>query len=208
MTTTSATGTSVADPGAADLDQRASVQARVAPLRHPISQQLHEERTRGELLADNIAAQIGSWRFLIIQSVLVLLWIALNLTGLLLKWDAYPFVLLNLLFSVQAAYTGPVLLLSQNRSAQRDRIMAEHDYATNAHSEQLIEALMSELLRNSQAVLAIASFHGIQLQSLVDHEGDLNDKVDALQGQLAEVGDVLADHDRARAKAADEHGAQ
>ena len=170
-------------------------------LKHPISKQLHDDRTRGERLADTIAGQIGSWRFLIIQSVLVLLWIALNLTGLLLKWDAYPFVLLNLLFSVQAAYTGPVLLLSQNRSAQRDRVMAEHDCATNEHAEQLVEALMSELLRNSQAVLAIASFHGIQLASLAEHEDDLNDKVGALQGQLAEVGDVLKEHHERQADA-------
>ncbi|QMU77210.1 DUF1003 domain-containing protein [Streptacidiphilus sp. PB12-B1b] len=163
----------------------------LTPRQHPISRQLHEERTRGERLADDIAGHIGSWRFLIIQSVLVALWIGLNLTGLILRWDSYPFVLLNLLFSVQAAYTGPVLLLSQNRSAQRDRVMAEHDYATNEHAEQLIEALMSELLRNSQAVLAIASFHGIQLQALNKHESDLNDKVGAMQEQLAEVEDVL-----------------
>ena len=85
---------------------------------HPISRQLHDERSTGERLADEIAGHIGSWRFLIIQSIAVFCWISLNVIGLIAGWDPYPFVLLNLLFSVQAAYTGPVLLLSQNRSAQ------------------------------------------------------------------------------------------
>jgi uncharacterized membrane protein len=163
----------------------------LAPLKHPISRKLHDERTRGERVADTIASQIGSWRFLIIQTSLVALWIGLNLLGFVLKWDPYPFVLLNLLFSIQAAYTGPILLLSQNRSAQRDRVMAEHDYATNEKSEQLIEALLSELLRNSQATLAIAGFHGIELDTLLEHESDLTKKVDAVQAQLSEVEDVL-----------------
>jgi uncharacterized membrane protein len=163
----------------------------MAPLKHPISRKLHDERTRGERVADTIATQIGSWRFLIIQTSLVALWVGANLIGLALRWDPYPFVLLNLLFSVQAAYTGPILLLSQNRSAQRDRVMAEHDDATNEKAEQLIEALLSELLRNSQATLAIAGFHGIELDALLDHETDLTKKVDAVQAQLSEVEDVL-----------------
>ena len=147
--------------------------ADLAPLTHPIARKLQDDRTRGERVADTIAERIGSWRFLIIQTTLVLLWIAVNLLGLALKWDPYPFVLLNLLFSVQAAYTGPILLLSQNRSAQRDRTMAEHDYATNEKSEQLTESLLSELLRNSQATMAIARFHGIELEGLKKNEADL-----------------------------------
>jgi uncharacterized membrane protein len=119
------------------------------------------------------------------------LWIGANIFGLALRWDPYPFVLLNLLFSVQAAYTGPIMLLSQNRSAQRERIMAEHNYATNEKSEQLIESLLSELLRDSQATLAIAAFHGIEVQAVLEHEQDLKAKVDAVQRELAEVEDVL-----------------
>jgi uncharacterized membrane protein len=145
-------------------------------------------------LADGVAAQIGSWRFLIIQTIAVGIWVALNLLAVAHHWDPYPFVLLNLLFSVQAAYTGPVLLLSQNRSAQRDRIMAEHDYATNEKSEQLIEALLSEVLRNSQATLAIAEHLGIELESLTAHGLDLEAKIDTVQEQLGEVEDVVLEH--------------
>lgn len=160
-------------------------------VKHPISRRLEDERTRGERVADAISEQIGSWRFLIIQSTLVALWIGLNLLGLSLKWDPYPFVLLNLVFSIQGAYTGPVLLLSQNRAAQRDRVMAEHDYATNEKSEQLAESLMSEVLRNSQATLAIAKHLGIQLDGIEEHERELARKIDEVQRELAEVEDVL-----------------
>jgi uncharacterized membrane protein len=170
-----------------------AIDVELAPLKHPISRKLHDQRALGEKVADGIVARIGSWRFLIIQTVAVIVWVAVNILGLSMRWDPYPFVLLNLLFSVQAAYTGPILLLSQNRSTQRDRIMAEHDYATNEKSEQLIESLLSELLRNSQATLAIAAFHGIELQAIQDHDKDLQAKVEAVQHKLAEVEDVLED---------------
>lgn len=160
-------------------------------LKHPISRKLVDDRTGGERLADTIAEQIGSWRFLIIQTSLVALWIGINLTGAFLRWDPYPFVLLNLMFSVQAAYTGPILLLSQNRAAARDRVMAEHSYSTNEKSEQLTESLLSEVLRNSQAILAIAKHLGIQLDGVEEREKELARKVDDVQAQLAEVEDVL-----------------
>jgi uncharacterized membrane protein len=168
-----------------------AVEQNTSALKHPISRKLHDDRTRGERIADTIAEQIGSWRFLIIQSTLVVLWIGINLLGFALQWDPYPFVLLNLMFSVQAAYTGPILLLSQNRSAQRDRVMAEHDYATNEKAEQLTEGLLSEVLRNSQATLAIAKHLGIQLEGIEEHEKELAEKIDDVQQQLAEVEDVL-----------------
>src|SRR5258708_4775990 len=82
-----------------------------------VNQAAHDRATRGERLADHIASAIGSWRFLIIQTVLVLLWVAINLVGIGLRWDPYPFILLNLMVSVQAAYTGPVPLLASNRQS-------------------------------------------------------------------------------------------
>ena len=159
---------------------------------HPISQQLHERRTTGERLADAIAHHIGSWRFLIIQTVLVMIWITLNVFAVVSGWDPYPFVLLNLLFSVQAAYTGPVLLLSQNRSAQRDRMLDDLDFTNNEKGEQLVEAVLSEVLRNSRATLAIASHLGIELDHLEEDATVLEGKIDAVQDELAEVEDVLS----------------
>ena len=94
--------------------------------KHPVNVLHHEEATFGEMLADQIAAGIGSWKFLIIQTFAVLCWVTLNVVGLVNHWDPFPFILLNLLFSVQAAYTGPVLLLAGNRQAQKDRLTLEH----------------------------------------------------------------------------------
>lgn len=83
--------------------------------------------TVGERVADAAAAVVGSWRFIIIQTVLVAIWVVLNIVAWDFKWDPYPFILLNLMFSVQAAYTGPILLLASNRQAARDRAMAWRD---------------------------------------------------------------------------------
>ena len=95
---------------------------------HPVNVLHHEQATFGEALADNIASFIGSWRFLIIQTCLVALWVTMNTlqaTGKI-HIDPFPYILLNLAFSTQAAYTGPVLLLAGNRQAQKDRLTLEH----------------------------------------------------------------------------------
>lgn len=94
--------------------------------KHPVNVMHHNEATLGERIADKAAAGIGSWTFLIIQTFAVACWVALNIIGLTHHWDPFPFILLNLLFSVQAAYTGPVLLLAGNRQAQKDRLTLEH----------------------------------------------------------------------------------
>src|SRR5438105_2892996 len=88
---------------------------------------MQEPLTRGERIADNAAALVGSWKFIIIQTLLVLIWLLLNILAWDLKWDPYPFILLNLMFSVQAAYTGPILLLAGNRQATKDRAIAQRD---------------------------------------------------------------------------------
>jgi uncharacterized membrane protein len=94
--------------------------------KHPVNVIHHNEATLGERIADKAAAGIGSWTFLIVQTIAVACWLTLNIVGFVHHWDAFPFILLNLLFSVQAAYTGPVLLLAGNRQAQKDRLTLEH----------------------------------------------------------------------------------
>ena len=89
--------------------------------------EMQEPVTIGERIADRASAGIGSWRFIIIQTALVILWVIVNLSAWAFQWDPYPFILLNLMFSVQAAYTGPILLLASNRQAKKDRAMAERD---------------------------------------------------------------------------------
>ncbi len=98
---------------------------------HPANQYRHDDRTAGQHLADSVTGVFGSWRFIIVQTVIVLVWIAANIVAVALRWDPYPFILLNLVFSTQAAYAAPLILLSQNRQADTDRVKAEHDYRIN-----------------------------------------------------------------------------
>jgi len=95
----------------------------------------------GSRLADAVAKGMGSWKFIIFQTILVILWMGLNLVGFFYHWDVYPFILLNLLFSTQAAYAAPIIMMSQNRQSERDRLQAQADYQTNIEAKQEIEAL-------------------------------------------------------------------
>ena len=88
---------------------------------------------------------MGSWRFIIIQSVFVVIWMGLNVIGLIAHWDAYPFILLNLIFSTQAAYAAPIIMMSQNRQSQRDRVQAQNDYQCNIEAKKEIEALQMQI---------------------------------------------------------------
>ena len=99
----------------------------------------------GPRAADAIARGMGSWAFIIAQTVLVLVWVAFNLATVLAHWDPYPFILLNLLFSTQAAYAAPLILLSQNRTAERDRIKAEHDFDVNVLSLRTLAELLGDV---------------------------------------------------------------
>ena len=122
---------------------------------HPVNVLHHDEATFGEMLADKIASSIGSWTFLIVQTCAVLLWLTLNIVGFANHWDPFPFILLNLLFSVQAAYTGPVLLLAGNRQSQKDRLTLEHAaYEADKADEQNVEILKA-IEHNTEVTLTI-----------------------------------------------------
>jgi uncharacterized membrane protein len=101
--------------------------------------------TFGQKVADKIANGMGSWKFIIWQTVIVLIWMLLNIIGVMYHWDPYPFILLNLLFSTQAAYAAPLIMMSQNRQAARDRVQAQEDYTCNIEAKKEIEALQIQL---------------------------------------------------------------
>lgn len=103
----------------------------------------------GDHLADKIASFIGSWKFVIIQSTIFAIWVVVNSLYLLdaIRFDPYPFILFNLFMSAEAAYSSPLILMSQNRQAIRDRHQAEVDYQTNVEAKQEIEALQKDLAR-------------------------------------------------------------
>ena len=106
-----------------------------------------ETLTFGQLLADKFALVIGSWPFIAAQSIIILIWIILNVIGSIYHWDPYPFILLNLLFSVLAAYAAPIIMMAQNRQAERDRYQASEDYRVNIEAKKEIEELQIALAR-------------------------------------------------------------
>lgn len=117
-------------------------------LRHARRQRTHPregELSVGDRIADSVAATVGSWRFIITQSVVLLAWMTLNVTAWVQNWDPYPFILLNLVLSCLAALQAPIILMSQNRAARMDRRQARADYEVNLKAELEIIALHQKL---------------------------------------------------------------
>ena len=120
--------------------------------------------------AESIARFLGTGRYLAIQTIIVIVWIALNVFAVSLRWDPYPFILLNLAFSTQAAYAAPLILLAQNRQADRDRVQAEEDRARAAQTRADTEYLARELaaLRVAIGELATRDFIRGELNRLTE----------------------------------------
>ncbi len=117
---------------------------------------LPDKLTFGQKAADKIASIVGSWKFIIIQSIILFVWIILNISAWIFHWDPYPFILLNLVLSFQAAYTAPVILMSQNRTAEKDRRKASMDLYTDKKSERGIEEIQEQLKHISSMIGEIA----------------------------------------------------
>jgi uncharacterized membrane protein len=122
---------------------------------HNVNDLEEEQLSLGDRIADWFAGAVGSWRFIIIQSVILIAWIVLNVVGWFQHWDPYPFILLNLALSFQAAYTAPIIMMSQNRQSLKDRIRAEEDFLINQIAEDEIRAIMARLDRQDQILLHI-----------------------------------------------------
>ena len=131
--------------------------------------------TAGQRLADLVASTIGSWRFIIFQSSAIAIWITGNVLTGRGAWDPYPFILLNLLLSFQAAYTAPAIMMSQNRQSEQDRRHAENDYEINIKAE-----LEIELLHNKIDVIKER-----ELLALTEAVRDLSRQVEVLSGRIA-----------------------
>ena len=108
---------------------------------------LHSEsRKFGQRLADSVANGMGSWKFIIWQTIIVAVWMILNVVLIVTRrWDPYPYILLNLVFSTQAAYAAPINMMAQNRQNDRDRAQADADYKTNCEAKNEIEELQKRL---------------------------------------------------------------
>lgn len=111
--------------------------------------------------SEAVARFLGTGRFLAIQTVVVVIWIAINATAVALRWDPYPFILLNLVFSTQAAYAAPLILLAQNRQDARDRALAERSRGTNDRILSDTEFLSRELAAIRLRLEAVATVEDV-----------------------------------------------
>ena len=125
--------------------------------------------------SEAVARNLGTARFLVVQTFLVLVWITINVLSITLRWDPYPFILLNLMFSVQAAYAAPLILLAQNRQEDRDRQALENDRAVAARTQENAEYLARELAGVRLALSNTAT------------SGEVREAIDALNERLDQL---------------------
>src|SRR5438445_188504 len=118
-----------------------------------VLEEAEERLTFGQRIADKVAAFGGSWPFILLFAAIMTVWIGTNAIGLM-KFDLYPFILLNLVLSTVAAIQAPIIMMSQNRQASKDKLLAEQDYQVNLKAEMEIEAL----LRGQAELLARVSY--------------------------------------------------
>jgi uncharacterized membrane protein len=127
--------------------------------RHPpvkdVTRLLQRPESFSQKAAEWIAMVVGSWRFLIIQSLLLVVWFFLNSVEGIPQWDPYPFIFMNLVLSLQAAYTASVVMISENRQNERDRLQARIDFEINQKAEEEVRAILDHLACQDQALRAI-----------------------------------------------------
>ena len=104
-----------------------------------------QKRTFGQIASDKITRIVGSWKFIIIQSIILFFWIILNITAWVNHWDPYPFIFLNLALSFQAAYTAPIILMSENRELEKERRKTSTDLATDRKAERGVSELVQRM---------------------------------------------------------------
>jgi uncharacterized membrane protein len=118
---------------------------RLGEPRSPEERFAAERMTLGQRAADVVTTSVGSWTFILVQSGILAIWLIVNSLAWIRHWDPYPFILLNLVLSFQAAFTAPIIMMSQNRQAARDRLEAVEDYAVDRQAEEEIEAIQNRL---------------------------------------------------------------
>ena len=144
------------------------------PFRHvhgpirSVNEILAEESTLSQRAADWTTNIMGSWWFIGVQSLVLIAWVILNVTAWTKHWDPYPFILMNLVMSLQAAYTAPIIMMSQNRQAMRDRLDAHNDYQINQKAEEEVRAILDHLAAQDRA---LAQMQGLLL-ALQSQDGE------------------------------------
>jgi uncharacterized membrane protein len=154
-------------------DERALLVQLRAKRRHQREQaaQAGPPLSRGQQIADSVAATMGSWPFIIIQTTILAAWITLNIVAWIQHWDPYPFILLNLALSFQAAYAAPFIMMSQNRQQDIDRSQAAEDFRVNVKAELEIELLHQKLDQLREQEVVQLSLAVKELSELLNRSG-------------------------------------
>jgi uncharacterized membrane protein len=149
------------------------------PSRHPVNRKFSDEAPVGARIADDVTTFLGSWKFILIQTLIVLVWVVGNIV-LLFHFDPYPFILLNLAFSTQAAYAAPLILLAGNRQALRDRMTLEHA----AYEADIEDKQNQELLEGNRT---ISEGNGEILKQVESLEKRILDLESSILGRLDKI---------------------
>jgi uncharacterized membrane protein len=125
---------------------------------HPALKDLpHDHLTTGQRAADKLTSFCGSWTFILTLAILIVFWIYINVMMVIYNWDPYPFIVLNLVLSCVAAVEAPIILMSQNRTNERDRLQARYDYLINRKAAKEIEELHEKIDRMHEVIAALKS---------------------------------------------------
>jgi uncharacterized membrane protein len=138
-----------------------------------IDSETGEKLSFGDVVADRLTREIGSWRFIGIYLVLLLVWMGVNTIAWVRHWDPYPFIFLNLVLSFQGAFAAPVILMSQNRQEERDRLEEQRDHAINMRAEREVAGIQARLEDLGRASLEA-------ITSLREEQAATNEKLDAI----------------------------
>lgn len=161
-----------------------------------VNEVVDERLTMGQRVADAVASTVGSWRFIIIQSIILAIWLALNITGLVFRWDPYPFILLNLALSFQAAYAAPFVMMSQNRQAEKDRLTAQNDYQTDCKGEEEIRVIMEHLDHQDTIMLQIIKRLEAQEEKIMQRLAHIDpETAQRLIGDIKEISEEFSGGD-------------
>ena len=139
-----------------------------------VNKEFEEKLHLGQRVADRFALVMGSWPFIIVQSIILTIWVVLNITAVINHWDPYPFILLNLALSFQAAYAAPIIMMSQNRQAEKDRLQSTYDFEIDTKAEL-------EILQLHDKFNELRDTHWVQLVEMQPRQ------IEMLEMLLAEV---------------------
>lgn len=128
-----------------------------------------EKLTIGQRVADAVASTMGSWRFIITQAMIMVVWVTINSIAWAFHFDGYPYILLNLAMSAQAAFATPLIMMSQNRQAEKDRLTAQNDYITDMKGEEEVRHIMEHLDHQDDLILQIVKRLEDQHQEMMEH---------------------------------------